>query len=172
VGPPPTLCVRVCPGQASLSLRVPGRADAVSDTLGQNCWVVFGSTQEAVGPSKVFLQSGQPVQVPLPCDSAGTTLEGPQIALTVDLRISRSTRSGPTCAYNGHIAVSAIHRLRVPPASGQTRYNIPFMLQGDGHTDDALLYAHAAIADYETYGGRAEQNAADTRAFIARLQQT
>jgi len=54
--------------------------------------------------------------------------------------------------------------------AGQTRFNIALMLATD-RPADALLFAQAALADFESYGGRAEADAADARALIARLRQ-
>ncbi len=70
VGPPPTLSVRECPGQAPFRGGGPRRADAVSDTPGRNCWVVFGSTRGAGQPPS-SLKSGQHVQVPFRATGAG-----------------------------------------------------------------------------------------------------
>jgi len=54
--------------------------------------------------------------------------------------------------------------------AGQTRFNIALMLATD-RPADALLFARAALADYESYGGGAEQQAEEARALIAQLEQ-
>jgi tetratricopeptide (TPR) repeat protein len=55
--------------------------------------------------------------------------------------------------------------------AGQTRFNIARLLRADGRTGDALLYARAALHDFERTGLGAAHAAADTRDLIARLEQ-
>lgn len=55
--------------------------------------------------------------------------------------------------------------------AGQTRFNIATMCLAADRPADALLFAQAALADFESYGGRAEAHTADARALIARLKQ-
>ncbi|MEA2702733.1 MAG: hypothetical protein QOD63_678 [Actinomycetota bacterium] len=52
--------------------------------------------------------------------------------------------------------------------AGVTRFNIALMLATD-RPADGLLFAQAALADYESYGGGAGQQAENARALIARL---
>ncbi len=54
--------------------------------------------------------------------------------------------------------------------AGLTRFNIALMLTTD-RPAHALLFAQAALADFESYGGGAEQQAEKARALIARLEQ-
>jgi tetratricopeptide (TPR) repeat protein len=54
--------------------------------------------------------------------------------------------------------------------AGRTRYNIALMLANQDRPEDALLYAHAALTDFDSYGGRAQQDADDSKALITRLQ--
>ena len=55
--------------------------------------------------------------------------------------------------------------------AGQTRYNIALLLRGDGRPGDALLYARAALHDFERTGPGAAQDAADARDLITELEQ-
>jgi tetratricopeptide (TPR) repeat protein len=55
--------------------------------------------------------------------------------------------------------------------AGQTRHNVAFLLAADGRPADALLYARAALHDYERTGPGAAPAAADARDFITRLEQ-
>lgn len=56
-------------------------------------------------------------------------------------------------------------------SAGATRFNIA-LLFATHRAADALLYAQAALADYESYGGGAQQQAEQARALIAALEQT
>lgn len=56
-------------------------------------------------------------------------------------------------------------------SAGQVRFNVALMFAPDEPPSGALLYARAALADFESYGAGAEQDAADTRALIVRLEQ-
>jgi tetratricopeptide (TPR) repeat protein len=56
-------------------------------------------------------------------------------------------------------------------AAGQVRYNIALLLEGDGRTDDALLYARAAMHNYQQAGPGAADSADSARQLIARLEQ-
>jgi tetratricopeptide (TPR) repeat protein len=56
-------------------------------------------------------------------------------------------------------------------AAGQTRYNIAVLLDGDGRTADALLYARAALDNFQQVGPGAAADAADAEQLIARLEQ-
>ncbi len=50
--------------------------------------------------------------------------------------------------------------------AGQTRYNAVLTLADADWFDDALLYARAALRDFESYGPSATQDIADTRRLI------
>jgi tetratricopeptide (TPR) repeat protein len=54
--------------------------------------------------------------------------------------------------------------------AGQTRYNIALVLANGGRVSDALLYARAALRNYQQAGSVAD--AADAERLIARLEQT
>jgi tetratricopeptide (TPR) repeat protein len=55
--------------------------------------------------------------------------------------------------------------------AGMTRRNIALLLQGDGRPGDALLYARAALHDWERTGGGAAQDVARIRDLITELEQ-
>jgi hypothetical protein len=55
--------------------------------------------------------------------------------------------------------------------AGQTRYNIALALQDDGRPGDALLYARAALHDFERTGPGAALQATQARDLIAELEQ-
>jgi tetratricopeptide (TPR) repeat protein len=54
--------------------------------------------------------------------------------------------------------------------AGQTRGNIAALLQDDGRHSDALLYARAALGDFERVGPGAAREAARVADLIARLE--
>jgi tetratricopeptide (TPR) repeat protein len=54
--------------------------------------------------------------------------------------------------------------------AGLTRFNIALLLADDGRRADALLYARAALSDYENVGPGATQAATDTRNLITHLE--
>ena len=54
--------------------------------------------------------------------------------------------------------------------AGTTRFNIAKLLRGDGRPGDALLYARAALHDYERTGPGATRDAAEVRDFITHLE--
>ena len=54
--------------------------------------------------------------------------------------------------------------------AGRTRFNIALLLEDAGRLADALLYARAALSDFENFGPGAAQLAAQTRDLITRLQ--
>ena len=54
--------------------------------------------------------------------------------------------------------------------AGATRFNIALLLEEADRRADALLYAHAALSDFENVGPGAAQVAADTRDLITRLE--
>jgi tetratricopeptide (TPR) repeat protein len=56
--------------------------------------------------------------------------------------------------------------------AGMVRYNVAVLLRDDGRLGDALLYARAALHDFERTGPGAAQEAAQARAFITRLEQS
>jgi tetratricopeptide (TPR) repeat protein len=55
--------------------------------------------------------------------------------------------------------------------AGQTRYNIALLLDDDGRTSDALLYARAALANFQQAGPGATTDTAKAEWLITRLQQ-
>jgi tetratricopeptide (TPR) repeat protein len=55
--------------------------------------------------------------------------------------------------------------------TGQTRFNIALLLQDDGRPGDALLYARAALHDFERTGPGAARDAAQARGLITELEQ-
>ena len=55
--------------------------------------------------------------------------------------------------------------------AGQARFNVAVLLESDGRRSDALLYARAALHDYELVGPGAAPAAAHTRDFITFLEQ-
>jgi tetratricopeptide (TPR) repeat protein len=56
-------------------------------------------------------------------------------------------------------------------AAGQARYNIALLLAGDGRVSDALLYARAALDNFQQAGPGAAANAAEAERVIGVLQQ-
>jgi tetratricopeptide (TPR) repeat protein len=54
--------------------------------------------------------------------------------------------------------------------AGQTRFNVGLLLQDDGRPGDALLYARAALHDFERTGPGAAETATLARELIARLE--
>jgi tetratricopeptide (TPR) repeat protein len=56
-------------------------------------------------------------------------------------------------------------------SAGMTRYNMALLLQADDIPSDALLYARAALHDFQRTGPGATQIAAETRDLIADLEQ-
>ncbi len=55
--------------------------------------------------------------------------------------------------------------------AGQTRYNIALLLAGVGRTSDALLYARAALDNFQQAGPGAASDADAARQLIADLEQ-
>jgi tetratricopeptide (TPR) repeat protein len=53
--------------------------------------------------------------------------------------------------------------------AGQARHNVAVLLARAGRTGDALLYAHAALADYAPYGEGAAADIEQVKRLIARL---
>jgi tetratricopeptide (TPR) repeat protein len=56
-------------------------------------------------------------------------------------------------------------------AAGEIRYNIALLLAGDGRVSDALLYARAALRNFEQAGPGAADSADQTRRLITDLEQ-
>jgi tetratricopeptide (TPR) repeat protein len=56
-------------------------------------------------------------------------------------------------------------------SAGGSRYNMALLLRADGRPGDALLYARAALLDFERVGPGAAQDAADARDLITELEQ-
>jgi tetratricopeptide (TPR) repeat protein len=57
------------------------------------------------------------------------------------------------------------------PGAGQTRFNVALALARNGRLGDALLYARAALHDFERTGPGAAPDVARTRDLITRLEQ-
>ena len=55
--------------------------------------------------------------------------------------------------------------------AGQTRYNVAAALAGAGRFEDALLYAQAALRNYETFGERAADKIQKTQSLIGRIEE-
>jgi tetratricopeptide (TPR) repeat protein len=55
--------------------------------------------------------------------------------------------------------------------AGTVQRNLAIMLSQNGRLSDALLYAHAALCNFESYGGRAKQDEDDTKGLIARIEE-
>jgi tetratricopeptide (TPR) repeat protein len=56
-------------------------------------------------------------------------------------------------------------------AAGRTRYNIALLFAGDGRVSDALLYARAALDNFQQAGPGAVANAANAERLITGLEQ-
>lgn len=56
-------------------------------------------------------------------------------------------------------------------AAGTTRFNIALMFSQNGRLPDALLYARAALRNYESYGGRAKDMEDKTKGLIADIEE-
>ncbi|HXG24454.1 MAG TPA: hypothetical protein VNJ09_07875, partial [Chthonomonadales bacterium] len=54
--------------------------------------------------------------------------------------------------------------------AGQTRFNIALLLAEDGRLSDALLYARAALRNFESYEGRAKDREDRTKELIAEIE--
>jgi tetratricopeptide (TPR) repeat protein len=54
--------------------------------------------------------------------------------------------------------------------AGQTRFNIALMLFQNGRTSDALLYARAALRNFESYGGRAKDMEDRAKGLIGEIE--
>jgi len=55
--------------------------------------------------------------------------------------------------------------------AGQTRFNVGVTLARAGRFAEALLYAEAALRDFEPFGDRAAADIQQTQQLIARIQQ-
>ena len=55
--------------------------------------------------------------------------------------------------------------------AGETRFNIAIMLRQNGRLSDALLYARAALRNFESYGGRAKDMEDKTKGLIAKIEE-
>jgi hypothetical protein len=55
-------------------------------------------------------------------------------------------------------------------AAGQTRYNIAALLAGDGQISDALLYARAALSNFQQTGPGAAEEVARAQQLITSLE--
>ena len=54
--------------------------------------------------------------------------------------------------------------------AGQVRFNVAVTIANKGRLSDALLYARAALRNYETYGGRAKDKEDKTRGLIGEIE--
>ena len=54
--------------------------------------------------------------------------------------------------------------------AGQTRFNVAVTLAQRGRFDEALLYARAALRNYESYAGRAAEEEQKTRGLIEAIE--
>lgn len=54
--------------------------------------------------------------------------------------------------------------------AGGTRYNVAILLAQNSRLTDALLYARAALRNYESYGGRAGEDEEKTKRLIAHIE--
>ena len=54
--------------------------------------------------------------------------------------------------------------------AGRLRRNITIALANNGRLSDALLYARAALRNFESYGGRAKQDEDDAKGLIAEIE--
>jgi hypothetical protein len=59
---------------------------------------------------------------------------------------------------------------RNPYGAGQTRYNVALMLAKDERYGDALLWAQAALRDFQSYGDRAADDVARIESLIATIE--
>ncbi len=55
--------------------------------------------------------------------------------------------------------------------AGQTRYNVAVTLKDAGRLEDALLYAQAALRNFETFGDRAAEEIQKTQRLIGRIEE-
>jgi hypothetical protein len=58
-----------------------------------------------------------------------------------------------------------------PFGAGETRLNMAFWLANTGRFNDALLYARAALRDFEPYGQGAAQEIQKTQGLIAWIEE-
>ena len=56
-------------------------------------------------------------------------------------------------------------------AAGTTRFNLAIVLANNGRLSDALLYARAALRNFESYGGRAKDMEDKTKGLIAEIEE-
>jgi tetratricopeptide (TPR) repeat protein len=54
--------------------------------------------------------------------------------------------------------------------AGQDRFNVAIALANNGRLTDALLYARAALRNFESYGGRAKDMEDETKELIAEIE--
>lgn len=54
--------------------------------------------------------------------------------------------------------------------AANTRFNVALNLAGAGRFEDALLYAHAALRNYQTYGERAAKEVQETKDLITEIE--
>ena len=55
--------------------------------------------------------------------------------------------------------------------AGETRFNVAITLANNGRLSDALLYARAALRNFESYGGRAKDMEDDAKGLIAWIEE-
>jgi tetratricopeptide (TPR) repeat protein len=68
-------------------------------------------------------------------------------------------------------SIQLYERQEQPFLAGEVRFNAAITLADAGRWHDALLYAWAALRDYESVGSGASTNASRTRSLIAGLEQ-
>ena len=137
-----------------------GRAKTLG-SLGSVAYERFDEARDAGEPGPVLLAH------------LNTALAGYQRALAMASRrrpedlAARTTSSASSTAQAGdtrqalrHYQQSIAHEEARGDTygAGQTRYNIALLLAGDGRRADALLYARAALSDFEKVGPGAAQD--------------
>jgi hypothetical protein len=55
-------------------------------------------------------------------------------------------------------------------SAARTRYNVALALAQRGRLEDGVLWAHAALRDYQTYGDRAAADIAQTNRLMATIE--
>jgi len=55
--------------------------------------------------------------------------------------------------------------------AGETRFNVAITLANNGRLTDALLYARAALRNFESYGGRAKDMEDEAKGLIGEIEE-
>jgi tetratricopeptide (TPR) repeat protein len=96
-----------------------------------------------------------------------------------DLAVAHN-QLGNICSDGGQLGVAQRHwqeTIRYDEAAGnrygaaQTRYNVAVALANRGRFGDGLLWAQAALRDFQTYGDRAAAEIAQTQQLIAEIEE-